>query len=717
MKLTHDVPCANGTDRARQAKEVRDLCTEVARLRPHATTWSNREETDFAPACFPSNFTKGLKHNQYGVVEETEDYRAFVEAINSDNPNLFESSTRGAADRMDPQMLFKCTGKFPEPPPKPAPAPTKGPVELVHRKPDWRGWESPRAGHVFELEGPDPGAVGMAPAPRVYSSELAAEMAEVYALALLRDVRFTDICSGTSKAKLCEGGAEAILSSQEIVELLNAMSFYSGGPEVVSSTPLQADSSRFNAFERRRRFARTQDDSAPYTAALTPQTAFRGSTSGALVGPYVSQFMLVGSRSLAGAGNTLSSFPGLSSKFDLIDGFIPYGSLVVDQRTVTHKACLDHMTDWASWLDVQNGADFRGKDLFECQRRFITTPRDLATYVHYDALYEAYLNAALTMIGLGVPVSKGFPEASVSGRRTGFATFGGPHILSLVTEVATRCLKAVRRQKFNYHRRARPEAIAGRLTLVQCGLEAQLGCAAPAFAHALGELPPALVEAVIAHNREQNHPDMWQMRLLKCDDAEPLCDHFDDCNLLLPMAFPEGSPMHPAYGAGHATVAGGCVTMLKAFFEMFESHDETRERPLCDKDGQRIVYVPDANGGTLEEDSNFSGTLTIQGELDKLAANIAIGRNMAGVHYYTDYYDSLRMGERVAVGILLEQAATYGEPIESTFTSFDGDFISISGQEGTAPSLTVIDRQGNRVATRDWWLRHVVGEDVILDLA
>ena len=25
--------------------------------------------------------------------------------------------------------------------------------------------------------------------------------------------------------------------------------------------------------------------------------------------------------------------------------------------------------------------------------------------------------------------------------------------------------------------------------------------------------------------------------------------------------------MHPAYGAGHATVAGACVTILKAFFD------------------------------------------------------------------------------------------------------------------------------------------------------
>ena len=45
-------------------------------------------------------------------------------------------------------------------------------------------------------------------------------------------------------------------------------------------------------------------------------------------------------------------------------------------------------------------------------------------------------------------------------------------------------------------------------------------------------------------------------------------------------------------------------------------------------------------------DGNF---LTLEGELNKLAANISIGRNMAGVHYFSDYYDSVRMGEEIAL--------------------------------------------------------------------
>ncbi|MEM9405898.1 MAG: hypothetical protein AAGA81_07675, partial [Acidobacteriota bacterium] len=91
-------------------------------------------------------------------------------------------------------------------------------------------------------------------------------------------------------------------------------------------------------------------------------------------------------------------------------------------------------------------------------------------------------------------------------------------------------------------------------------------------------------------------------------------------------------------------------------------------------------------------------------------------RNMAGVHYYSDYYDSLRMGERITVGILMEQAPTYGDAMETTFTSFDGDHITISGEAGSCPSLSILDRCGNPVSPRDWWLRHVSGEELNEDL-
>jgi hypothetical protein len=699
MSLPFQDPEPTGSERAHRARDYRHLAADIARIYPTAITRHNGEEADH-PDAYPANFTKGLVHDQDGLIADPTTYRCFVEAINAPDPTIFE---KAVPTGLSTGVAFHCTKKI---------------VCGVEKDVEWRGWESPRAGHSLDLQGPDAGALGMAPAPRVGSSELAAEMAEVYALALLRDVPFTVIAAGGDDQLCgddpCAGKAER--SAATLVDLLNGMPFYSGN-DVSSSTPHQVDSSGLNRFERNRRFARTQSPDG----LLTPATAFRGSTKGALAGPYISQFMLVGAGSRACAGGGTPSYPGLAAPFDLTDGYIPYGSQIIDQRTLTHTNCLDFMTDWCAWLDVQNGANFKNAETFESQRRFITTPRDLATYVHFDALYQAYLNACLILLALEVPKSKGFPEPSPSKHRDAFATFGDPHILSLVTEVATRCLKAVRRQKFNYHRRARPEVMGGRFTLMRAGQSGKLKRAEKAFKRAHDELPADLRDAIVAHNVKQNAAGKQALRGLVCNGGSCAPEGLDaadfaDANLLLPMAFAEGSPMHPAYGAGHATVAGGCVTMLKLFFEMFDDEDSFRERELLDGNDAPIVYVPTATGTALEPAPGFSEALTIQGELDKLAANISIGRNMAGVHYYSDYYDSLRLGERVAVGIFLEQAPSYGEVIGNAFKSFDGDYVTITGEPGSCPAVSIIGRDGSPVAPRDWWLRHVVGEEVVEDL-
>ncbi|MGH9977151.1 MAG: hypothetical protein ACRD8Z_15145 [Nitrososphaeraceae archaeon] len=64
------------------------------------------------------------------------------------------------------------------------------------------------------------------------------------------------------------------------------------------------------------------------------------------------------------------------------------------------------------------------------------------------------MRATSCEIGLCKPVMRTVVEI-------GFGTFGGPHILSLVTEVATRALKAVWFTKWGVHRRLRSEAFGG----------------------------------------------------------------------------------------------------------------------------------------------------------------------------------------------------------------------------------------------------------------
>jgi len=166
--------------------------------------------------------------------------------------------------------------------------------------------------------------------------------------------------------------------------------------------------------------------------------------------------------------------------------------------------------------------------------------RDLATYVHFDALYEAYLNACLLLLDprIKAPFDPGNPYVD-SRTQVGFGTFGGPHILSLVTEVATRALKAVWCQKWFVHRRLRPEAMGG---LVNNHLKATANY----------PLHPEFLQQAQEQSRIEFGRTISQL-------AKTL--------ICLPMAFREGSPTHPAYGAGHATVAGACVTILKAWFD------------------------------------------------------------------------------------------------------------------------------------------------------
>jgi len=88
----------------------------------------------------------------------------------------------------------------------------------------------------------------------------------------------------------------------------------------------------------------------------------------------------------------------------------------------------------------------------------------------------------------------------------------------------------------------------------------------------------------------------------------------------LPQAYPEGCPTHPSYPAGHAVIAGACVTVIKACLD--ESY-VLPEPVMASADGLSLLPWKGAD-------------LTVGGELDKLAANIIQGRNHAGLHWRSD---------------------------------------------------------------------------------
>ena len=70
--------------------------------------------------------------------------------------------------------------------------------------------------------------------------------------------------------------------------------------------------------------------------------------------------------------------------------------------------------------------------------------------------------------------------------------------------------------------------------------------------------------------------------------------------------------------------------------------------------------------------------LTVGGELSKLASNIAMGRNHAGVHWRSDATQSLKLGEEIALNILRDQRGTYNERFRGfSITRFDGRQVTI----------------------------------------
>ena len=346
---------------------------------------------------------------------------------------------------------------------------------------------------------------------------------------------------------------------------------------------------------------------------VTTGTLFRGFTAGDTVGPYLSQFLLKP---------------------------ILFGAQYVEQRMRALLPGIDYVTQYDEWLSIQNGSKPAKTLQFDPTRRYIRNGRDIGQWVHIDVLYQAYFDAMLIIAqppdpsdeltggGLGVPLNSGNPYLR-SLNQEGFGTFGGPGIATAVAEIATRALKAVWYQKWVVHRRLRPEAYGG------------------------------LVHNTIAKSAKYPlHGDVLNSQALNRIQGKY-------GSYLLPQIFPEGSPLHPSYGAGHATVAGACVTVLKAIF------DESFVIPN--------PVVPTADGLALTPYTGpDAGNLTVGGELNKLAANVGVGRNIAGVHWRSDYTESLKLGEMIAISVLRDQRLTYGEDFEGfTFTRFDGTKITV----------------------------------------
>jgi hypothetical protein len=615
-------------------------------------TQNSDESLIAADTPFIGNFHKTMPHNKFGEVDATA-YRKFERTciqIEAGMPINFEEVPKGQPAGVD-QTPFE-----------------SGADQAIAK------FTNPLAGAATEAHGPDPKSLEMLPAPGCRSISAAAEMVELYWMALLRDAPLLafqqhrephDACGAGITA---HDGASAHKLGYNVNDRVNA---------ALKAVNRMFDCAISHDNDPGRLRAPLDLQAGVGGTDIRLQTLFRTGLFGEDVGPLVSQFFIRP---------------------------IGYGVQTIDPREVPYIAKRDFLITHGDWLLAQNtGKDKYGRDYGKCNnyadqrnfaanmyyptengapdgmvvKRYISTMRDLARFVNRDALHQAYFNAALFLDGIGATLDEGNPyRGNRYSREGGFGVLGGPDLLTLVSEVASRALKVVWRQKWLVHRRCRPEVYGGLLQMQHNGyMNEKRAYDLPVAVAECSTFDNALndtLAAVGAHNAAQNGGTQ---------------------TLFLPMAFSAGSPSHPAYGAGHATVAGACVTVLKAWFDEDEKLKDIFARasmgiPKDPTAGKLTLLQPGyrKNGGTLEEfcdPQEYKGgdadKITVGGELNKLASNVAMGRSMGGVHWRSDNTRSLRLGEAIAIEILRKRTMEYAErPVSFTFRTFDRQVAHIT---------------------------------------
>jgi hypothetical protein len=708
--------------RVNAAKALRKNRADAQGATPPAQP-CNGDENGYPGYPFVGNFAKSLQKDADGLVVNSA-YNALLAALTELHVCAFDRHLEDPPNSPTVEMLGTI------------PVPTTGTNVLKYKVRNSAGdgvgnpgarllLDNPLAPETFSLEGADPQLVGIydfrppasgpatgytpalisLPAPPKFNSQTElAEIVENYWMALLRDVPFKYYTAAGRNQDVAAGILSSSLAAT-IATLVDAAVADLGGP---------------SGFYFGRNYVGGDNGS------VTEQTLFRGFTEGDRIGPYVSQFFV---RPVPEGRLTVN--PKIKTAAMRQD----YGGKPTPEPG---HAGRDYLTVAELWLERQRGyvrtpAPLNTVDPnFDEESRLIRAARDAGEYVHADVVFQEYLNACFILFTPPSPRTN-FPRDSVfndldpSGNalpfegglfdpqqtlapeipyqfsqvEKGFITLGNHDLKSMISEVARRALLTVWYYKWNIHRRIRPEEFAGR---IDRQIRDEAGpypfFSDPATSPILANVLPR-----IANLNSTNPQDPDNAGITPPPEA----------SYFLPQQFPEGCPIHPSYCAGHATTAGACVTLLKAFF-----NDDLPLANLkrADPSGNLSTFFkavqPAADGRTLEVyTGSDAAQMTIGSELNKLASNVSLFRNLAGVHWRSDHTNSLLLGEAVAIDYLLDIVNTYAEegsgtdsyanppvacdsrpPLSFTLRTFEGYRIRIAPAGTSAPpsGVTVIEQ-------------------------
>ena len=307
--------------------------------------------------------------------------------------------------------------------------------------------------------------------------------------------------------------------------------------------------------------------------------------------------------------------------------------IVVVPKITTFLPDSDTMTTFEEFLCVQNG----GTDCFAAPAkdpipRYIRNARDLGLVSQKDIATSIYTRAAY-INGILQPDISFYRNVD---RQQGFSTQGLPRIHEQIVAAAAGVSPAWF-SKWNVHRALRPEAYGGLVdqTITPGGTDFPVH--------------PSLLSNVIIEKMVSK----WE-------------------SALLPQINDSSCPPHPSYPAGHAMIAGACVTVLKVYMDP----DATRCYPFPIKEA-----APDGVSlNTVIAENDGPDCITVNGELNKLAHNLSFGRDMSGLHFRSDTVGGISQGEKYAISFLQDDLDRQPECATIKFKSFEGEFVELSSR-------------------------------------
>lgn len=390
-----------------------------------------------------------------------------------------------------------------------------------------------------------------------------------------------------------------------------------------------------------------------YSPANVINTAnlFRGKFIGDQFGPYVSQLLYYN---------------------------VPMGSLKLEQKSkvppsvATAIAAGTYTVEWGrnntETITIQNGqintlpAGPTPSDLIT---KYINDGRTLAEVVHNDPIYTLYHNAALILQGLGIQQNPDFP--SYINQVSFLTNGGGASILCALAEASDLAIKHCWFWKWQVYRKLRPEAFGLWIDNIKNNRVSNNDN----YDISSTVLTNPVMNAIMTHNAQ------WGSGFTS--------------SYTLPHAYKEGSPAHPAYPSGHAAIAGACATILKIYFDCEQAWSNLNGLKPSSFNSNIVpspVNTPfaesNASGSALQ---NYTGSdassMTVYGEINKLASNIAFGRNWAGIHYRTDAVQGMLLGEQVAISYMQDKLSSWvqnylsGSEPKIKFRKFDNSVHTI----------------------------------------